>query len=314
MYWKSILVAWVILMQSCSHKTTDMVTINNQDHRVYSKAISDEISISYFDEGKGDHTLIFVHGLGTDKRSWLKNIHHLSKVFRCIAIDLPGYGGSSKGDFPYDMQFFSQVVNDFCTKMGIDNPILVGHSMGGQIVLKSLLHYPSKYQKAILISPAGIEQFSDSEKIWFKTIMTPELIKNTTDDQIRYNVERNFVSFPSDAAYLVDDRIDMKSDQQFESYVQMIPKCVSGMLDQVVYSHLSQVETQVLLIFGESDYLIPNPYLHKDQSTRDIAKAAKDALQNSELHVIEGCGHMVQWECNDQVNTYITEFVSDSVN
>ncbi|MDO8897890.1 MAG: alpha/beta fold hydrolase [Bacteroidales bacterium] len=58
--------------------------------------IDENTEIAYIDEGSGKETIIFIHGLGSYLPAWKKNIEGLSSDFRCIAIDLPGYGKSSK--------------------------------------------------------------------------------------------------------------------------------------------------------------------------------------------------------------------------
>ena len=49
-------------------------------------------TIAYTDEGRGEKTIIFIHGLGSYLQAWIKNVEDLKKDYRCISIDLPGYG------------------------------------------------------------------------------------------------------------------------------------------------------------------------------------------------------------------------------
>ena len=66
--------------------------------------------IAYIDRGQGPYTLVFVHGLGTYFKSWQNLVNAQSMENRCIALDLPGYGKSSKGDYPFSMQFFAEQI------------------------------------------------------------------------------------------------------------------------------------------------------------------------------------------------------------
>ncbi|MBZ0243550.1 MAG: alpha/beta hydrolase, partial [Bacteroidales bacterium] len=54
--------------------------------------LSNEVNLAYVDEGTGKETIIFIHGLGSYLPAWKKNIEVLRNDYRCIAIDLPGYG------------------------------------------------------------------------------------------------------------------------------------------------------------------------------------------------------------------------------
>ncbi|HPM11402.1 MAG TPA: alpha/beta fold hydrolase, partial [Paludibacter sp.] len=71
-----------------------------------------DFTIAYTDEGKGDNAIILIHGLGSYLRAWEKNIGELSKTNRVIAIDLPGYGKSSKEPHSGMMTFYAGIVNE----------------------------------------------------------------------------------------------------------------------------------------------------------------------------------------------------------
>ncbi|MCB0697724.1 MAG: alpha/beta fold hydrolase, partial [Chitinophagaceae bacterium] len=75
--------------------------------------LSNGCNVAYIDEGKGDKTLLFVHGLATYAQTWAFNIEALKDRYRCIAIDLPGNGYSDGGDYPYGINFYSGCVYDF---------------------------------------------------------------------------------------------------------------------------------------------------------------------------------------------------------
>jgi len=97
------------------------------------------INIAYIDQGISEKVILLIHGLGTNAKSWKKNIPDLSKEFRVIAIDLPGYGKSDKGYYQYSMSWYSLVLKEFLDSLGIEKAIYAGHSMGGQISLVTAL-------------------------------------------------------------------------------------------------------------------------------------------------------------------------------
>ena len=51
--------------------------------------------MAYADTGNGDQVLVFLHGMGSSQKAWAKNVSELKDTFRCITLDLPGYGLSS---------------------------------------------------------------------------------------------------------------------------------------------------------------------------------------------------------------------------
>jgi pimeloyl-ACP methyl ester carboxylesterase len=130
---------------------------------VHHITIHEDISIAYMDEGKGDDTLVFLHGLANYAPVWKHQVAGLSKHHRCIAIDLPGNGLSSRGDYPYSMFFYAECVVRFLEKMDLKKVVLCGHSMGGQIALIVALRYPHLLERLVLIAPAGLEYFHPHE-------------------------------------------------------------------------------------------------------------------------------------------------------
>jgi len=269
------------------------------------------IEIAYLDRGEGPYTLLFIHGLGANLKAWQKNVDSLSRHYRCIALDLPGYGKSGKGDYPYGMAFFAGEVRAFCDRLDLRNVVPVGHSMGGQVALTMALTDTSRLAGLALLAPAGIETFSAAAAGWLKTVYNPALIQNTPPEQIRKNFLLNFYRWPDDAEFMYDDRLFLRETAEYEAWCQMLPQCVAGMLDEPVFEKLEQVALPTLILFGENDALIPNQILHKEQTTAQIAELAQTKIPGSTLLQFSECGHFVQWEQAEKTNRAIREFLTE---
>ncbi len=278
-------------------------------YEVHKIALNDSLGIAYVDEGQGGKTLLFIHGLGSNLKAWHKNIEVLKKHYRCIALDLPGYGKSAKEDFSFSMSFFAESIRTFIDSLKLQNVVLIGHSMGGQIALHTLLQKRDNIEKLVLIAPAGFETFTEKEKLWFQTVFTSAVIKASTESQIVNNFKINFHKMPADAQFMIEDRLTMRQAKEYDNYCKMIPKCVMGMLKEPVFNLLSNIELPVKIIFGENDLLIPNRILHPTLKTVDIAEAGQKMLLNSQLLMIPEAGHFVQWEKANQINEYILNFL-----
>ncbi|RMI13842.1 MAG: alpha/beta hydrolase [Calditrichaeota bacterium] len=270
--------------------------------------VDEDLTIAYVDEGEGAETIIFVHGLGSYLPAWQKNIADLRRDFRCLALDLPGYGKSSKGPYAIGMKFYAGVLARFMDALDIDRAVIAGHSMGGQIALTLALIYPERVSRLILAAPAGLEQFSEGEKKWFREVVTVESVKHTPVQQIRANIVRNFHNMPPDAEFMVTDRIALRGAKDFEWYCYAVVKSVQGMLDEPVYDRLEEIRQPTLIIFGENDNLIPNPYLHGGRS-RDIARIGEEKIPLSEVVMIPGSGHFVQFEKPEAFNRAVRAFL-----
>jgi pimeloyl-ACP methyl ester carboxylesterase len=119
-------------------------------------------TVNYAEIGEGE-PILFVHGLGGCWRNWLENLPHFGRTHRAIAIDLPGFGESPMPSWPIDMPAYGQLVHDFCEKLGIDRvAALVGNSMGGFVSTEATIERPSRFDKLVLVSAAGIS-FAEAE-------------------------------------------------------------------------------------------------------------------------------------------------------
>lgn len=275
---------------------------------VHKVQVSDGVEVAYVDEGAGAQTFLFLHGMGSYLKSWTKNIEVLKQNYRCIALDLPGYGKSSKGNYTHSMSFFADAVQQFIEKLNLKNVVLVGHSMGGQISMHLVLRKLPNVEKLILIAPAGFETFTEAEKLWFKNVYTAAFIKATPTEQIIKNFEINFHQMPEDARFMIEDRLFMRETVEYDTYCEMIPQCVQGMLNEPVYERLPEITIPTLILYGKNDLLIPNKLLHPALTTAQVAEAGHKQLPNSQLQLFDACGHFVQWECAEGVNEAIQAF------
>lgn len=270
--------------------------------------LSDNITMAYVDEGAGDQTIIFVHGLGSYLPAWQKNIADLKSDYRCIAVDLPGYGKSSKGVYPITLEFYADKLIELMDTLNLDKATFTGHSMGGQISIIAALKYPERVDKLMLVAPAGIEKFSPGEGKWFKDVMTVDAVRLTPVQQIRANVVGNFYDMPADAEFMITDRIALRTADGFEEYCYTIVQCVSGMLDQPTTHLLDKIQQPTLIIFGENDNLIPNRFLHPGH-TEEIGRMGADKIPNSTLVIVSDCGHFAQFEEPEVVNKTMRDFL-----
>lgn len=268
------------------------------------------IQIAYTEAGAGSKTLLFVHGLGSNKKSWQKNIAALKDRYRCIALDLPGYEESSKGAYAFSMHFFAETVVEFIRQLKLERVTLVGHSMGGQVSTTLALTQPELIEKLILIAPAGFETFTEAEKNWFKAVYTPAVVKGTSVEQIRKNFEINFFAFPKDAEFMIEDRLKLREmPEAYDYYCSMIPQNVMAMLDEPVYERLQNIKTPTLILYGANDQLIPNQLLHKGLTVFDVARKGHFKIPGSKLAFLPNSGHFAQWEQAGTANEIIAGFV-----
>lgn len=271
--------------------------------------IDENYSMAFTDGGRGEKTLLFVHGLSSNIPAWSKLIPLLKKNFRCIAIDLPGYGKSSSTPHSGGMKFYAQSIYNFISKMNLRNVYFVGHSMGGQVTITTVLEYPQAIEGLILLAPAGFETFSIDESEKLKKYFSPQSYENLSDEQIRFNYEINFFDMPSDAKKMIEDRIEMKSFHNFKNYCRVVSNSLAGMLDYPVIKNLNKIKIRTLVVFGKDDKLIPNKALHASSTPETIAQVGPDKIKDCELKLISNCGHFIQFEKPEETALAIKAFI-----
>lgn len=267
-----------------------------------------EFTIAYTDEGKGDNTIILIHGLGSYLRAWEKNIGELSKNNRVIAIDLPGYGKSSKEPHTGMMTFYAGIVNELVKELKLNKVVIGGHSMGGQIGMTTYLKYPQIVKGLVLAAPAGFERFTKGQKQWFRDVMTVDGVRLTTPEAIQNNLASNFFRQPKDADFMVSERMEMRSADDFIPYCYAVVQSVHGMVDNPVIDYLQDIKVPTLIFFGENDNLIPNRYLNPGR-TVEIAKYGASKIPNSKLVMIPKTGHFLMFEKPEVFNKETIDFI-----
>ncbi len=289
---------------------------NSIDFPIEKKVVLNEsLMMSYYDMGHGEETIIFIHGLGSNKKAWLKLMPYLSDTgaFTLYAIDLPKYLDTDDVTL-IGMKHYAECIRLFMEKMKIRQSIICGHSMGGQIAMHFGLEHPQRVDKMILLAPAGLEVFDKDNKKWFDTYVTKAFYLNQTDDQIRRNFDINFYgnALPENAEFMYTDRINLMQDSiVYGRYVDYILACIGSMLKEEVYNSLMNIEIPSLVVFGKNDMLIPNRLLHPTLNVEAILNEAK-RIPNVDTLLFDQAGHFVQWDQAKMLSENISKFIQEN--
>ena len=306
-----LLIIPVFFLNGCSgflYTNLPPVEFQDIDYGYPTKSVLSNPSISYIDAGKGDKTILLVHGLASNAGFWRYAIAELSKNYRVIAVDLPGYGKSGKGAYPYSMTFYANQIKRFADELKLDKFILVGHSMGGQIGITFSLKYPERLEKLVLASPAGVEEFEQGEGDWLRSVMTKNGVKKTTEDVIRRNLANNFYSWNDKWEWMVEERVRMIKAKDFDEFCYTVVRSVNAMLDEPTFDKIKNISVPALIVYGKNDGLIPNPYLNPG-FTSDVFNWGATQIPNCKIHEIEECGHMLQIEHPQEFSNAVLDFI-----
>lgn len=301
----------LLLLGGCSgflYTNLPSVEFQNIDYGFPTQTVLSNPSISFIDIGKGDKTIVLVHGLASNAGFWRYAISFLSKNYRVIAVDLPGYGKSQKGDYPYSMTFYADQINRLADELKLDKFILVGHSMGGQIGITFSLKYPERLEKLVLASPAGVEKFEQSKGDWLRSVITKSGIKKTTEEGIRKNLAMNFYSWNDKWEWMVEERVRMIKAKDFDEFAYTVVRGVNGMLDEPTSDKLKNISVPTLIVYGKYDGLIPNPYLNPGL-TADLFQWGAKQIPNCKIYEIDNCGHLLHIEKPKEFSNAVLDFI-----
>lgn len=104
----------------------------------------DGISIVYDVTGKGETALVLVHGWSCDRTYWDSQVGEFSADYRVVRLDLAGHGRSGTGRRDYSMASFGADVTAIVDALELEHVVLVGHSMGGDVIMEAAKLLPGR--------------------------------------------------------------------------------------------------------------------------------------------------------------------------
>jgi pimeloyl-ACP methyl ester carboxylesterase len=229
-------------------------------------------------EGGAGQSLIYLHGAGgvTADDPLLAR---LAARFHVFAPFLPGYGETEECGELRDMLDFTLHTWDVAQALGVADPILVGHSMGGMIAAEMAAVAPHDVSRLALICPAGL-WLDDHPIVDMFSLLPFEMPKYLFHD-------------PEAGAALMTAGLEMDDPEFLKTYLirnarqlGMAGKILFPIPERGLAGRLYRIQARTVLIWGESDRVIPSTY----------GPAFQAAIAGSRLVTIGEAGHMVTVE------------------
>ena len=131
------------------------IELEKWNEKAPGKFIEKPFLTHYIEKGKGD-PIILLHGYFFDHHLWDYNIDELAKYYKVYALDLWGFGYSSRDEHDHSYNLYCQQTLSFMTTLNIDSAHFIGQSMGGGTIIKLALDHPKKIKSMTLIDPSGM--------------------------------------------------------------------------------------------------------------------------------------------------------------
>jgi pimeloyl-ACP methyl ester carboxylesterase len=264
-------------------------------------------TISSLISGHGPEQVVCLHGLGSSKTSFFETVAALSPDHTVHAIDLPGFGSSSKpARGRYDAGYFARATLGYMDAMGIERAHLVGNSMGGRIALELALTHPDRVETLSLLAPA-LAFLRRRELVPLVKLLRPELA--AIPHPLRAaRVREHFWSLFAQPEQLDPAVADIAADEFCRTYRSRSARIAFFAAARNIYldtphgerglwTRLSSLRRPALFIWGDSDRLIPPAF------SRHVAEAVPEARQV----VLPNCGHVPQVELPERANNLVRE-------
>ena len=252
--------------------------------------------------------VVCVHGLGATKASFFDTAAALTRAgYRVHALDLPGFGGSSKPvSGPYSARWFADTVVEVMDALDVGRARLVGNSMGGRVAIEVGLRAPERVAGLALLSPA----VAFVKRDWHPVVrlLRPEL-GLLPHNLGRARVARQFWSLFADPDQVDPSVADVVVDEFERIYrsagarLAFLASARSIYLDAPFgrdgfFPRMAALEPPALFVWGSHDKLIPAGF----------GRHVEHWLPRAEQIVLEGCGHVPQIERPERTNGLLTRF------
>lgn len=252
--------------------------------------------IRYYESGQGP-VVILLHGMGANAERWALNIGPLSKEFHVYALDQIGFGHSDKPLMDYKVETFVDFLREFMRVVNLPKATLVGNSLGGWVAARLTIEHPELVERLVLADAAG---------------MPPVSASKIPDEPKRRPPDFSFASLAAtrtvletvyhDKKLVTDDLVR----RVFQSHLQTndsftIQRLVANQASEYLSAdRLNAIRAPTLVVWGRQDELIPLV----------AGETYHNAIANSEMVIIDECGHLPQVEKPLQFNKAVLDFLA----
>jgi len=232
-----------------------------------------ENGVVWFTGGKGERTVVLVHGVNDQAGTWAAVTPKLKKDFRLVAIDLPGHGESEPKEGPLPMRLMIDALAAVIDRESPNAPVvLVGNSMGGWVSILYATEHPERVAHLILEDSSGMA--------W--DLRHVPLFPKDRDEALKLLrlVHGPDAKIPDFLINAVLNAKDMPQKRVLEA----------GILEWIVDTRLPKLTMPVTLIWGANDGLLPLAYANTLQSR----------IAGSKLNVIDKAAHIPHRQTPDE--------------
>jgi pimeloyl-ACP methyl ester carboxylesterase len=254
--------------------------------------------------------VLLLHGGGFDAAgfSYRYAIEPISRLRPVMAFDWPGYGGSDTPNLRCDLAYYARFLSRLMDSLGIQRAALVGISMGGGAALSFALCSPERVEKLVLVDSYGLGKDIPHGRLGYFLVHAPlaaDLIYalfRRSRRSLRWGLSRIVCDPRVVSDELVDEARRLLDQPAAGRAFRSFRKSEVGWsgMKTDLSDRLGEAAVPTLLVHGDRDRVVPVEW----------ARRAHERLPDSELRILQGCGHWPPRECPDTFNRVVTDFLA----
>lgn len=265
-------------------------------------------AINAVEEGKPNRQVaLMVHGWSSSWYALSPIMEMLTQRFRCIAIDLPGYGQSPPLPKRTTISDYVELLADLIEEVSDGPVVYIGHSMGGMIGATLSARYPALIERMVLICPTITGKLSNFVNFAIAPVTLMErfglgsLIVSSVESAVVGVTDRLMrpVSFAERTGITEEDYKRLRSDARNPGQGRVRAECYFAMRENNLSGAIGGIETPTLILWGAEDNTVP---------LRDAGVVA-DEWPRADLRIIPKAGHWPQFEARDTTRRQIAAFL-----
>lgn len=262
------------------------------------------------EEGPADAPVaILIHGWCSSWYTWAPLLPALSKRFRCLAVDLPGYGNSPASDTPPTIEGYAELIAALIRTVSDRAVLVLGHSMGGQIAMTLSLRHKPLVERMVLLNPAVSGKLSTFINLFISPLILMErtpisanvvrVLERTPVGHSYTNRVLKPISFAERAVVSPEAYERIRADARRPGQGRVRAACFTAMRAGDLRGKLSGLETPALVLWGAEDNTVP---------LRDAGSVAAE-WPAADLRLIPNAGHWPHFEQFTTTVRHISAFL-----
>lgn len=254
-------------------------------------------------------TIVMIHGFRGTHHGLQKVIDALPQ-YRIVIPDLPGFGSSSSLGKTHTIRAYSDFMIEFLQRLGLQQPVLLGHSFGSIVAADLAARRPELIKKLILVNPiadnptTGHRQWA-TRGIRLYYWLGKKLPQKAGESLLR---NRHIVQAASKVMTKTHDEklkaeIHAAHQRNFSNFSDrdVLLQVFGASISNNVGQYASKIKMPTLLVAGSIDDIAPLSSQY----------ALRSQLPDAKLAIIDNVGHLIHYEAPGQAATAITQFIDD---